>query len=94
MNASRRDSASGVTTKHDANTSNIHINKIVSNQNNRICMCVGPAKAVEHLLLPALFFGDFILSLSKDSFVQAKERTLNSYVLAFPVRKIIDAFAL
>jgi hypothetical protein len=46
------------------------------------------------LLLPALFFGDFILSLSKDSFVQAKERTLNSYVLAFPVRKIIDAFAL
>jgi hypothetical protein len=38
-------------------------------------MCVGPPKPAEHLVLAALFFGDFILSLSKDFFVQAKEST-------------------
>jgi hypothetical protein len=49
-------------------------------------MCVGPAKAAEHLLLPALFFGSF--------FCASKRKNIKPYVLAFPVRKIIDAFAL
>ena len=53
-------------------------------------MSVGRPKPAEHLVLAALFFGDFILSLSKDSFVQAKERTVNSKNKKAALKQLLD----
>jgi hypothetical protein len=36
-------------------------------------MSFGPANPAKHSVLPALFFGDFILSLSKDSLHKQKK---------------------
>ena len=52
-------SAIGVLKYHEAGFSILRYNVKMKFQNVNLFMCVGLAKAVEHLLLPALFFASF-----------------------------------
>jgi len=61
------------TNKNEANSSNILFNKIIEIQIKRLFMCAGPAKAAEHLLLPALFFGSFFCASKRKNIMHLLE---------------------